>query len=253
LVGVRTLEQLSPKLALVWATTPELSLRALYGQAFRAPTIAEMYTQREVGGGIDFIPNPGLDAERLNMSAEVGVRWSPRALFGLDVAAFRYHYEDMMYFADVSAEYGLPLAYQVRNLNSALMQGVEATVQSHWRAVSAFANYTYLDARDESPNRTDDLLPYRPENSAAFGADVAWLRWTLHGDARYRSQIDEVFLYPLQAPPAFWVFNGAAQCQLGGMWMLSLKVNNVLDASYEELARYRMPGRNWLFGVAMRF
>ena len=253
LVGVRTLEQFSPKFALVWATTPELSLRALYGQAFRAPTIAEMYTQREVGGGIDFIPNPDLVAERLTMSAEFGVRWSPLALFNLDVAAYRYEYEDLMYFADVSAELGVPFAYQVQNLNSALMEGIEASVQSRWRALTAFANYSYLYARDESPDRTDDLLAYRPENSAALGADVAWKRWTVHGDARYRSQIDEVFLYPLQAPAAFWVFNGAAQYQLGRSWTLSAKVNNVLDASYEEFARYRMPGRNWLFGVAMRF
>jgi outer membrane receptor for ferrienterochelin and colicin len=253
LVGDRTLEQLSPKLALVWATTPELSVRALYGQAFRAPTIAEMFTEREIGGGIDFVPNPDLDPERLVFSLEAGVRWSPAALFGLDVAAFRYQYEDLMYFADVSAELGVPFAYQVRNLNSALMQGVEATLQSRWRAVTAFANYTYLDARDESADRTDDLLAYRPDYSAAIGADVEWRRWTLHGDARYRSHIEEVFLYPLQAPDAFWVFNGAAQCEINGAWMLSVKVNNVLDAAYEEIARYRMPGRNWMFGVAMRF
>jgi outer membrane cobalamin receptor len=169
------------------------------------------------------------------------------------VAAFRYEYEDLMYFADVSAELGVPFAYQVRNLNSALMQGVEVGVQSHWRAVTAFANYTYLDARDQSPDRTDDILAYRPKYGAALGADVEWRRWTFHGDGRYRSQIDEVFLYPLQAPDAFWVFNGAAQCEINGAWMLSLKVNNVLDASYEEFARYRMPGRNWMFGVAMRF
>jgi len=253
LVGARTLEELSPKFALVWTTTPELSLRALYGQAFRAPTIAEMFTEREIGGGIDFIPNPGLDAERLTLSAEVGARWSPAALFALDVAAFRYEYEDLMYFADVSAELGVPFAYQVRNLNSALMQGAEATVQSRYRALSAYANYAYVDARDQSPDRTDDLLAYRPKHSAAFGADVERGRWTVHADARYRSHIEEVFLYPLQAPDAFWVFNGAAQCELNGAWLLSLKVNNVLDTAYEEIARYRMPGRNWMFGVAMRF
>ncbi len=253
LVGVRTFEEVSPKLALVWTTTPELSLRALYGQAFRAPTIAEMFTEREIGGGIDFVPNPGLEPERLVMSAEVGARWSPAAVFGIDVAAFRYEYDDLLYFADISAEVGVPFAYQVRNLNSALMQGLEASVQSRYRAISAYANYAYVDARDESPNRTDDLLAYRPKHSAAIGADVERGRWTVHGDVRYRSQIDEVFLYPLQAPDAFWVTNAAAQCRLNGAWLLSLKVNNVLDASYEEIARYRMPGRNWLFGVAMRF
>jgi outer membrane cobalamin receptor len=212
-----------------------------------------MFTEREIGGGIDFVPNPDLDAERLTLSVEAGARWSPVAVFGLDVAAFRYEYEDLMYFEDVSAELGVPFAYQVRNLNRALMQGVEATLQSRWKALSAFANYTYLDARDQSEGRADDLLAYRPEHSAAVGADVAWNRWTVHGDARYRSQIDEVFLYPLQAPDAFWVFNGAAQCDLTGVLRLSLKVNNVLDTPYEEIARYRMPGRNWMFGVTTRF
>ena len=126
-------------------------------------------------------------------------------------------------------------------------------MRSQWRTLTTTAGYTYVDARDESENRTDDTLPYRPEHSASLGADWDWNRFTLHGDARYRSRIDEVFLYPLQAPDEFWVFNAAAQCRLNGAWTLSAKVNNLLDASYEELARYRMPGRNWLFGVAMHF
>ena len=31
------------------------------------------------------------------------------------------------------------------------------------------------------------------------------------------------------------------------------QVDNVLNTAYEELARYRMPGRNWMFGAAIRF
>jgi len=34
---------------------------------------------------------------------------------------------------------------------------------------------------------------------------------------------------------------------------LSVKANNLLNTAYEELARYRMPGRNWLFGVTFNF
>jgi outer membrane cobalamin receptor len=158
-----------------------------------------------------------------------------------------------MVSVDVSAEFGLPLAYQVQNLSSASMQGVETILQGRWRSLTLTGNYTYLDARDESPDRTDDTLPYRPEHSASLGADWGWRRFTLHGDARYRSRIDEVFLYPLQAPDEFWVFNAGAQCRLNGAWTLSAKVNNFLDEPYEEVARYRMPGRNWMFGVATHF
>jgi len=253
LVGERTLEQFSPKLGLVWAPRAEVSLRALYGQAFRAPTIAEMFLRKELGGGVEFLPNPGLEPEQLALSVEAGVRWSPSAVFEFDGAVFRYEYEDMIFWEDISAETGIPSLYQVRNLNRASMQGFEASVRTRWRALTTSANYTYLDARDESEDRADDTLPYRPPHSASLAADMGWRRWTLHGDARYRSEIDEVFLYPLQAPDAFWVFNAAAQCRLNGAWTLSVKVNNLLDASYEELARYRMPGRNWIFGAAMHF
>lgn len=252
LVGGKTLEQLSPKVAVVWTAHKDLALRALFAQAFRAPTIAELFLQRELGGGIDFVPNPDLGAEHIVDSEEVGVRWNPRPLFGLDTAVFRYHYEDMIYWVEIPNT--SPVQYQVQNLTSAVMSGVETTVTSTVRALTLSANYTFLDARDESPGRTDDKLAYRPRHTANFGADLGLARrWMLHGDARYRSQIEEVFLYPLQAPDAYWVFNANVQFRLSATVNLSAKVNNIFDEQYEELARYRMPGRNWIFGVSLRF
>ena len=122
------------------------------------------------------------------------------------------------------------------------------------RTLTLSANYTFLDARDQSPGRADDTLAYRPRHTANFGADLGVAhRWMLHGDARYRSHIEEVFLYPLQAPDAYWVFNANVQYRLSEMVNLTAKVNNMFDEQYEELARYRMPGRNWIFGVSLRF
>jgi len=252
LVGGKTLEQLSPKVAVVWTARKDLALRALFAQAFRAPTIAELFLQRELGGGIDFVPNPNLGAEHIVDSGEVGVRWNPKPVFGIDAAAFRYHYEDMIYWVQIPNT--SPVQYQVQNLTSAEMSGVETTVTSTVRTLTLSANYTYLDARDQSPGRTDDKLAYRPRHTANFGADLGLAhRWMLHGDARYRSRIEEVFLYPLQAPDAYWVFNANVQYRLSEMVNLSAKVNNIFDEQYEELARYRMPGRNWIFGVSLRF
>jgi outer membrane receptor for ferrienterochelin and colicin len=252
-VGARTLEQLSPKVALVWQATKDIALRTLFAQAFRAPTIAELYLEREPGAFIDFIPNPDLGAEHIVASGELGVRWNPDPLLGLDVAAFRYDYEDMIYWVEVSQEFGIPgPVFQVRNLNSARMSGIETALTSTYRALQVSANYTYLDARDESPNRTDDVLAYRPKHTANFGATLGVGRWMLRGDARCRSALEEVFLYPKQAPQAFWVFNANVQCRLYDSITASVKVNNLFDEQYEEMDRYRMPGRNWLFGVSFR-
>jgi len=49
------------------------------------------------------------------------------------------------------------------------------------------------------------------------------------------------------------VFNANVQYRLSEMVNLTAKVNNMFDEQYEELARYRMPGRNWIFGVSLRF
>lgn len=249
-VGGHTLEQLSPKVALVWQPNSELALRTLFAQAFRAPTIAELYLERELGASTDFVPNPDLGAEHIVASGELGVRWNPDPVFGLDVAAFRYDYEDMIYWIDISDSLGIK--YQVRNLNSARMSGVETTVTSTHGALALSANYTYLDARDQSPDRADDLLAYRPTHSASFGADLGVSRWMLHGDARYRSEIEEVFLFPKQAPGAYWIVNANVQCRINQNVVASAKVNNVLNEQYEELARYRMPGRSWIFGISLR-
>ncbi len=253
-VGGKTLDQFSPKVAMVWNPVTEVAVRALYGQAFRAPTIAELYLQEELGGGVAFVPNPDLDAEHLKNSYEAGVRWTPSKRFDLDMAGFRYEYEDLIYWIEISEELGTTYTvYQVRNLNSALLQGVETSLRSQWGRVSANANFTYLDARDTSPDRTDDLLAYRPKYTGGFGVDLDLGRLMLHGDGRYRSRIEEVFLYPRQAPDEYWVFNGALHYQLAASWVLTVKGNNLLDRQYEELARYRMPGRNWLFGVQFTF
>jgi len=253
LVGGKTLEQISPKIGVVWAATPKLAVRGLFAQAFRAPTIAELYLQRELGGGIDFVPNPDLGAEHIIASGEVGVRWDPSALLGLDVAAFRYDYQDMIYWVQISDELGVTYpVYQVRNLNSALMSGLETSVTSRWRSLTTSLNYTYLDARDQSEGRDNDILAYRPKHTANAAADLALGRWMVHADARYRSAIEEVFLFPLQAPAAYWVFNSNVLFRVTDRVTASAKVNNILDEQYEELARYRMPGRNWLFGVSYR-
>ncbi len=250
-VGAETLEQLSPKVALVWKARESLAVRTLFAQAFRAPTIAELYLERELGASTDFVPNPDLGAEHIVSSGELGVRWDPDPRFGIDVAAFQYNYEDLIYWVDISDSTGIK--YQVRNLNSAKMSGIETTVTSTHGALSMSANYTYLDARDESPDRTDDLLAYRPRHTANLGADLGVGRFLLHGDARYRSEIEEVFLFPKQPPAAYWVFNANLQFRVSPNVIASAKANNLLNEQYEELARYRMPGRNWMFGVSFRF
>jgi len=255
LVNGKTLRQFSPKMSLVWSPTMKVSMRALYGQAFRAPTIAERFFQKEIAGGTEFVPNPELNAERLRDSLELGARAALLPWVTLDVAVFRQDYSDMIFWVNVSEEYGVtyPL-FQVRNLNRARMQGFEGSLLARAGAhVTCSAGYTWLDAVDRSPARENDTLPYRAEHTFKAAVDIQVRKWKLRSETRYRSDIEEVFLYPLQAPEAYWLTSMVLQHRLSDGLTISWRINNVFDRQYEELARYRMPGRNVLLGLSARW
>lgn len=253
LEGGRYLTQFSPKLAFVYRPFEIWTLRFLAGQAFRAPSIAERFFKREIAGGTLFKPNPDLRAERMKLSLEVGTRFRLSSFVNLDLAYFHYRYKDMIYWINISAEEAVNYTlFQVRNLNEALMQGVELSLNLHpWQFWRANLNYTYLDARDLSNYRTDDVLAYKVHHSFSFVSSFQTGPWLLNFDGRYNSRVEEVFLYPNDEPDAFFVVNGKLQRHLGKHFTLSLGVNNLFNTQYEELARYRMPGRSWIFGTSL--
>jgi outer membrane cobalamin receptor len=232
-----------------------LALRLLVGQAFRSPSIAERFFQRELGGGTLFKPNPFLKPERLDFSLETGLRWRWQNFAEIDLAYFRYHYRDMLYWIEISQEEGvLYTLFQVRNLNRALMQGWESELRLHWKNhLHASLSYTYLDAQDQSPNRTEDFLAYRVRQAFFFAADANIKRLTLSWHGQYKGKMEEVFLYPRDIPQAFWVNHAKATLRLNDRYQLSFAVNNIFDKQYEELERYRMPGRNWILGTRVQF
>src|SRR5204862_7545790 len=64
----------SPRVALLWALTDALSLRASVSRSFRAPTLNELYRSFRVGNAVTNA-NDGLVAERLS-GAELGFGFS---------------------------------------------------------------------------------------------------------------------------------------------------------------------------------
>lgn len=246
--------QISPKLAAVYQVSERVSIRALAGQAFRAPSIAERFFQEEISGGTSFVPNPELKAERMN-SFELGGRAQLGSWFETDAAYFHYRYRDMIYWIALPQEIGqFESLFQVRNLNRALMQGFEAGVNFYWRPrLRVRAAYTYLDAKDRSQNRADDLLAYRIRHSLTFGASWRAQKYELGFDGRYNGRVEEVFLYPNDEPEAYVLLNAKATARFIKGFALSMSCNNLLDAQYEELARYRMPGRHWVTTASWEF
>ena len=255
LVGGVSYRQLSPKLALVYRPAAPLALRILVGQAFRSPSIAERFFQWEPGGNTRFKPNPDLQPERMNFSLETGLRWRWQEIAEIDLAYFHYRYRDMIYWVDIQQIEGANHPYfQVRNLNQARTQGFESDLRLHWqRHLHTSFSYTYLNAVDQSPGRNNEFLAYRARHAFSFAADANINRLTLSMHGQYKSRLDEVFLYPLDVPQAYFVANTKATLRLDERLQFSFALNNILHKQYEELERYRMPGRNWIVGTRVQF
>lgn len=243
----------SPKLALLYQAKPNFSVRMLLAQAFRDPPIAERFIKFEQGGGLRFQPNPDLRPERLVLSAEFGAKATVAPGATLDVAFFYNRYNNLISFQQLSNPLE-PLLYQVVNLKEALMQGVEVSYRQHWKDfLTINLSYTFLDARDISVGRVNDVLAYKVRHSAGASITARHRGFVLNMNARYRSRIEEVFIYPGSEPDAVLVANAKLSYTLSGGHAFYFAVNNLSNAQYEELERYRMPGRSFAAGVELRF
>lgn len=245
---------MSPKVALVYQAHPKISLRVLLAQAFRDPPVAERFIKFEQGGGLSFLPNPNLQAERLTVSAELGAKISPAPGVSFDLAFFYNKYKNLISFRQLSNPFE-PLVYQVVNLKAAQMQGLEFSYRQQWEKILAInLSYTFLDARDISAGRINDALAYKVRHTLGMGATTWWGGFTFNANCRYRSRIEEVFIYPGSEPGAVFVANAKISYTLPtGNYTSFIAVNNLNNAQYEELERYRMPGRSFTVGVDLRF
>lgn len=139
------------------------NLRASVGQAFRVPSVAELYTNT-VGGSVLVEPNPELRAET-GYSAEIGIKQGFRFGSGrwrlqgfADIAAFSMRYHNMVEFG-INRPVSLgdllenkPVPFSSKNLAEARINGAELTANMQftsgkWEATLS-GGITYLDPRN---------------------------------------------------------------------------------------------------------
>ncbi|MEO1259246.1 MAG: TonB-dependent receptor [Bacteroidota bacterium] len=243
----------SPKLAFLYLPKKDLSVRFLLAQAFRNPAMAERYIKFTQGGGLRFLPNPNLRSERLIASLELGSKWNLTQQTSIDVALFYNKYNNLISFIQLSQP-NEALLYKVVNLQEAVMQGFEISLQQRLDKWGRFnLGYTYLDAKDISDNRFNDELAYKVRHTFSAGATASFSNFTFNANCRYRSRIEEVFLYPGSEPDEALIINAKLMWRPIENGQFYLAIDNLSDTQYEELERYRMPGRSFTSGVVWDF
>ncbi len=209
-------------------------LRASYGEAFRAPSLGDLF--------FPFFGNPELQPER-SKSYELGVE-REAGDWRLAVTGFESRQRNLIDFH--------PVTFVGINVGRARMRGVEGEVGFRHGIYAAHVNGTYLDAEDLDAGTP---LQRRPKHSASLLLTARPGDWILNLEGRYvgaRPQLDEV-TFTIRDNPSYTRVDLAARWQARRWFAPYARVENAADEEYEEVLRYPAPGRTVIGGVAFEF
>ena len=168
---------LSPKLAILYRATDALSLRGAGYQAFRAPTLNELYRQFRVQNVVT-LANPGLGPERLS-GGELGLDYTLRTSWLLTLTGFWNALEDPISNVTLASPFPSDcpagtVCRQRQNLGRTRSRGVEVEVRyTPTRAWVLWASYLYNESTVRSfpadPSLEGKRVPQVPKHMYTLG------------------------------------------------------------------------------------
>ena len=274
-------EHVSPKLGVVWWSTPTFGLFGNWGGGFKAPTPSQVNKFfSNPAFGYTSLPNPDLRPET-SRSLEIGARLRDVRIGGGRLSAqlvgFRSDYEDFISQRVVSGSFTPldPAVYQFVNFTDVEISGLEAKAEIWWdNGVSARFAAAYADGEINDPvNGVRSLETIDPvkvvfglgydEPAGRFGTQ-AILTWS---QARDQDDTDN-----LACAGNCAVGDDFALLDLTAYWNVSERVTaraglfNVFDETYSwwsdvrgvaatstVLDAYTQPGRNLGLSLALRY
>lgn len=212
---------LAPRFAALitpWKTT---TVKALYGEAFRVPNIAELYYEDAPSG---FKKSDGLQPEHIaTLEGIVEQRLSDEYFTTLSV--YRYTMNDLI---DTRQDLADSL-FHYENISSVVSTGISVGMQARYQSgIAAYAHYEYQRTIDKS---SDKVLTNSPEHVVKCGVAVPVIdRWMLSTSWVYETGRTTVY------------GTSTGTFLLGNVMMVfrsivpgldgSMKVRNILDRQY---------------------
>jgi vitamin B12 transporter len=210
-------------------------VRSSYGTGFRAPSLYQLYD-----------PNYG----NTNLSPEKSKGFDTgidQSLFGdkvnLSATYFRNDLDNVIKYDYTTNKYA--------NVQQARTRGIETSAS--WRPLtwlSLNANYTYLDAEDESNQKQ---MTYRPHHTAGGSVNIRpidKLNWNVsmqYVGKRYRDPGNNFTM------PAYTVFNTAVSYDVKKWMQLTGRITNFTDKHYQSIYQYGEPGIGFFGGIKLTY
>ncbi len=218
--------------ALNYVLVPDsTTLRINYGRGFKTRTLYQL--RAPIYGNADLQPEAVI-------TAEAGVEQNFGPDLRASVTGFQNQTTNLIEFDGATSRY--------YNINRALIKGVESTID--WDVtedVSAGAQYTHLSTLDKESN---DPLPSRPDDS--WSGDVTWQKDGFSWMTAVRGQNRSRARPYVDGTKGFRVVDTSFGWRQGPT-RFSLKVANVLNTYYQEVAGYNTPARSAMANAEFSF
>lgn len=239
----------TPRLSAVYLIGEMTSLRASYGEAFKAPCFQDLYVDMWLTSTIHMVGNKNLKPEKVK-TYELGINHSFTEVITGNLNLFYTKAKDLIVTQTTRAE-GITTNAPA-NIGKAEIKGFELGLKGKpFKFLSLFGNYSYQDGEDADGNN----LLYTPHNKFNLGISVhpvehASMNLTSHyvgkRDSYDYNQRKNVTLNSYIV----------TDLKLQGNWKrftMSLTVYNLFNEIYEETKDYLTPERSYLVTVGYRF
>ncbi|MEM1409307.1 MAG: TonB-dependent receptor [Pseudomonadota bacterium] len=220
------------RFAAAYNPNPNLTLRASWGQGFKAPTLIQL-----TGGGFTE-PNPDLQPET-SEAFDAGVDWrSDNGAIQLGVTVFDTKIEDLIQFSSTG----------YFNEPEVETRGVEVTSSLQLsESLSVSAAYAYIEAEDGDgddairlPEHSGDVtLTYDPEGPFSGAMLVRYNGEELNRD---RTKLDSWTRVDL-----------SASYELTDQLELFSRIENLFNEEYQQILGYGTPDRSGFVGIRLRY
>ena len=212
----------NPRLGLIYAPIEKTSLKLLYGQAFRAPNVYELYYD---DGEDTQKANPDLEPETIK-TYELIVEQYIGTHFRGSVAGFYYEIDDLIgQHTDPTDD-----LLVFKNLEEIEAKGLELELEGKWDSgLKGRVSYTFQKAEDR---QTGDVLSNSPKHLAKFSVGVPLIKEKLFAGMEAQYMSTRRTLADKDAD-AFWLTNlTLSSTKLVKGLEVSASVYNLFDKRY---------------------
>ena len=218
---------ITPRAALVYNPMPYSAVKLLYGQAYRAPNIYEMYYEDPL---IGYKPNLALDREKIQTLELVWEHRITEGLFGT-LSLYNYKMNDLI---EQSID-PIDSSFQYRNIGRVVTSGVE--VDFHARVKQKLHGYVNYSLQKAMNSDLEVKLTNSPTHLLKLGLWYPAMNY-LSLAAEWQYESERLTLQDTRTRPFLLTNLKLSTRQLFKDARLSLIVRNVFDVDYQTPAGY---------------